>query len=297
MKKIYSAAMTPLTEDNKIDKTSLKRMVARNIRHRIDGFFVLGTMGEWSQFTKETKSEIVAATCEAIEGRAEILAGINGNSFLDIAENIKELSAFSIDAFVLMLPSTKLSSGNSLKLIKRICAESDKKFYFYHNPAITGHNLNADDIGEIMTIPNMIGIKNSSGCMKLRKELLMLRKEIDFQLFEGHEWAVDEALILGCDGIVVGQGSLSSNVLRQIADTVESGDFEKAMKIQHTFVEILLGVYGKDLSNIWIGQKYALEKLGLFENHKCLIQDESVLTEKRKSEIETCLEKYKEILD
>ena len=68
------------------------------------------------------------------------------------------------------------------------------------------------------------------------------------------------------------------------------------MSLQHDLIKVFWGVYGKDLSTVWLGQKYALEKLGIFSTHKTLIQDESALTEQRKKEIENCLEEYKAFL-
>jgi dihydrodipicolinate synthase/N-acetylneuraminate lyase len=48
MKKIYSANVTPLTENGEVDRESLARLLERNLAQGIDGFFFLGSMEEWA---------------------------------------------------------------------------------------------------------------------------------------------------------------------------------------------------------------------------------------------------------
>jgi len=297
MKKIYSAAMTPLTDAGDIDVKALERMLERNIRHGLDGFFFLGTMGEWTQFSDSAKTTLVSEGCRIINKRAEILAGISGTSINVSLKNMEKLSKYNVDAFVITIPPPAYSSINHVEFVHSIADHSDRSAYFYYLPGISGKNLNYSEFQEILSHPKIKGIKNSSGSMNTRKDLLILKREIDFNLFEGHEWAVDEALILGCDGALVGMASLASNVFKKIAKAVDARDYDKAMSIQHDLIKIFRGVFGKDLSTVWIGQKYALEKLGIFSNHKTFIQGECALTTQRIKEIDECLEKYKELLD
>lgn len=289
--------MTPLTEDGTIDVKSLERMLERNIRHGIDGFFFLGTMGEWTQFDDSQKDTLVSEACRIIGGRAEVLAGISATSLNGSKKNMDNLSKYDVSAYVITLPPPAYSSVNHLEFIKTLADRADRPVYFYYLPGVAGRSFTYGEFREILSHPMIKGIKNSSGAMNTRKELLMLKKEIDFNLFEGHEWAVDEALMTGCDGALVGMAPLGSNIFKSIASAVDKGDFGKAMELQHDLVKIFWGVYGKDLSTVWIGQKYALRKLGIFSTHRTFIQSESALTPQRIKEIDKCLEEYRHLLD
>ena len=46
MKKTISATVTPLMQDGSLDKAGLKKIYERNIRHGLDGIFILGRRGE-----------------------------------------------------------------------------------------------------------------------------------------------------------------------------------------------------------------------------------------------------------
>ena len=66
-------------------------------------------------------------------------------------------------------------------------------------------------------------------------------------LMEGQEWAVDEALIAGMDGMVCGMGALCSKTMVDIARAVDREDYKEAVRLQNVFIRIFHGVYGIDL--------------------------------------------------
>jgi 4-hydroxy-tetrahydrodipicolinate synthase len=231
-----------------------------------------------------------------LKGGAELLAGINASGLEPALKMMDAFSDIDFDSFVVVLPS-KPFFYEPLKFMEKVLDHSDRPLYYYHCPPRNGIDLSSRDIERLLGHPNLKGIKNSSGSMLLRKELLALKKKYDFILFEGHEWAIDESLMLGGDGALCGMASLASKPMIEISRAVKDGDLKRACDLQIELIEIFHGVYGKDLETITLGHKYAMEKLGVFSSHKTLIQEEDALTDKRKKEIEECLEKYKDFLD
>ena len=55
MKQIISASVTPFGEDGKLDLESAARLYELGLSHELDGFFILGSMGEWALLTEEEK--------------------------------------------------------------------------------------------------------------------------------------------------------------------------------------------------------------------------------------------------
>ena len=92
MKKIViSATVTPLLEDGSLDKAGLKKIFDRNIAHGVDGFFILGSMGEWGSFSDDFKEEFVSESCKIIGKRARLLVGINATSLPLSLENTRSI--------------------------------------------------------------------------------------------------------------------------------------------------------------------------------------------------------------
>ena len=135
--------------------------------------------------------------------------------------------------------------------------------------------------------------------MWLRRELLLLREEKGFNtlFFEGQEWAADEALYAGCDGMICGMGALCSKMMKKLAVCIDNKDYEGARLAQNNMIKVFHGVYGIDISNCWNGQKYALMKLGLISTPYTIAQEMSSLTDAARARVEKCLADFKDELD
>jgi len=298
MKKVFSATITPLHEDGTLDKKGLRNILERNIRHGIDGVFLLGSMGEWGSFDDGFKDELVRESIGIAGKKMELLVGINATSLPLSLKNMDRYSKYEFDSYVFMLPG-RTSSLDPVKSILKVLDAADRSVYYYHCPPNNNVNLSLNDFARIMAHPKLKGIKNSASNMWLRRELLCLKKEKGFNtlLLEGQEWAVDEALLVGCDGMLCGMGALASKVMVGIARAVDAGNVAEAVRLQNVFISVFHGVYGIDLANVWNGQKYALMKLGLIESPYTIAQEMDSLTDAAKKRIEDALKQLKEELD
>ena len=297
-KKAFSATVTPLFENGALDKAGLKNILERNIRHGLDGVFLFGSMGEWGSLSGRLKEEALEFVCGFLRHRMELLVGINATSLPLSLEIMDSYRKYDFDAYVFMLPG-KTSSRDPVKAVLSVLDAADRPVYLYHCPPNNGINLSVDQFGQLMRHPNLKGIKNSSSNMRLRRELLLMRAEMGFKtlFFEGQEWAVDEALIVGCDGMICGMGALCSKMMRKLADCADRGDIAGAVEMQNKMIRVFHGVYGRDIRNCWNGQKYALFKLGLIASPFTLAQEMDLLTDEAKNRIERCLEEFGTELD
>lgn len=297
-KKVISATVTPLNADGSLDRNGLKNIFERNVRHGIDGVFLFGSMGEWGSFSDAFKEEGVELASELLKGKADLLVGINATSLPLSLENMKRYQKYDFDSYVFMLPGAT-SDLDPVKSILTVLDAADRPVYYYHCPPNNGKELSLEQFAAVMAHPNLKGIKNSSSNMWLRREMLIMKKEREFKtlLMEGQEWAVDEALLAGNDGMVCGMAALTSKPMVELARAADRGDWSEAVRLQNLLIEIYHGVYGIDIGNCWNGQKYALMKLGLIATPYTLAQEMSSLTDEAKKRIEYCLAKYEKDLD
>ncbi len=290
MKKIFSASITPLTEDGEIDHPSLERLLEFDLERGVEGFFFLGSMGEWAVLDSRRKCDLLATASGIIAGRAEMIAGVASSGIAGVMENIDAFSKFGCDAFAVQLPGGWAKPKDPVKSMFAIAEASPKPVYLYYIPAANGITLTKEQFGDLFSHPNIAGVKNSSDSLRARKELCELRRTRDFRLFEGQEWVVDESLAAGCDGALVGMASLGAKLFRNIADAVDAGNLTLASQLQRTMLAIFDGVYGPDLSTVWSGQKYALKCLGIIASAKTLVPSEGqALGEKERERIRHCL--------
>ena len=297
-KQVFSASITPLTTDGALDKKGISNILERNIRHGIDGVFILGSMGEWSSFDSVFKEDFIKECASVIRNRIKLLVGINATSLSLSLKNMEQYSKYSFDSYVFMLPG-RTSRLNPVKSILNILDASDRSVYYYHCPPNNGITLSLDDFAAIMKHPRLMGIKNSASDMWLRRELICLREKLGTGtlLLEGQEWAVDEGMVVGYDGMICGIGALGSKIMVGIARTVDAGNIAEAIRLQNVLISLFHEIYGCDLANVWTGQKYALMKLGLIESSRTLVQEMDSLTDIVKRRIEKCLDQMRMELD
>ena len=297
-KKVISATVTPLMEDGKLDRNGLKNIFERNMRHGLDGVFLFGSMGEWGSFSSSFKEETVEYASELIGNKMELMVGINATSLPLSLELMKSYEKYDFGAYVYMPPAAT-SRLNPVKSVLKVLDTADRPVYLYHCPPNNNINFTLDEFELMMKHPNLKGIKNSSSNMWLRRELLLLRAEKGLKtlFFEGQEWAADEALIAGYDGMICGMGALCSKMMKKLASCVDKGDIAGAVAAQNDMIRVFHGVYGIDIKNCWNGQKYALVKLGLISTPFTIAQEMDNLTDDVKKRVENCLAEFKEELD
>ena len=297
-KKVVSATVTPLLEDGALDRQGLCNLIDRGARHKLDGMFLFGSMGEWGGLSDAVKQEGVELASGYVKNRFELLVGINATSLPLSLDLMKRYQKYDFSAYVFMPPG-KTSALDPVKSVLTVLDAADRPVYLYHCPPNNGINFSLKDFETMMRHPNLKGIKNSSSNMYLRRELLLLREDTGLKtlFFEGQEWAADEALTVGCDGMICGMGAVCSKMMRKLADCVDAGDTAGAVAMQNKMIRVFHGVYGPNIENCWNGQKYALVKMGLIATPYTTAQEMSSLTDAAKARIEKCLAEFKDDLD
>jgi dihydrodipicolinate synthase/N-acetylneuraminate lyase len=292
--------MTPLDHDGMLDVPSLERMFERNLRHGVSGFFLLGTMGEGLLLPSDRQAEVVEQSCRIIGDRAEILANISDFGLERTFANIERFRRHPVHAYVFQFPAKSIATVNDpVDYLLRVADRVDRPLYYYHIPSSNNCPLCPAQLRKVLSHPRLKGLKNSSNDLYLRRELLLLKRERpELLLFEGQEWSIDEAFMLGCDGALCGMVPLGSRPMVGIARAAEKGDWVEATRLQEMLIDIYHAVYGEDLSTIWIGQKYALFRLGIFSGfHTIVHRQAESLTDMVKKRIDACLEKYRTELE
>lgn len=297
-KKVISATITPLLEDGRLDRRGLCNLIDRGTRHKLDGMFLFGSMGEWGGLSDTTKEEGVELACEHASGKLELLIGINATSLPLSLELMKRYRKFDFSAYVFMPPG-KTSALDPLKSVLAVLDAADRPVYLYHCPPVNGVNFSLKQFETMMRHPNLKGIKNSSSNMYLRREMLLMREDAGLKtlFFEGQEWAADEALIAGYDGMICGMGAVCSKMMRELADCVDKGDIAGAVAAQNRMIRVFHGIYGPNIETCWNGQKYALVKLGLIATPFTFAQEMASLDDAAKARIEKCLAEFKTYID
>ena len=274
-------------------------MIERNIRHGLDGIFILGTMGEWGSFDDEFQFEYVKKVCEIAAGRLEILVGVLAPSLPVALKKMERYKHLQFQSYVFMPPGGRSSALDPLRSVLDFLDAADRPSCFYYCPANNNVVFSTPQMSAILSHPNLYALKDSSSNMQLRRELLLCKKELGASalLLEGQEWCGDEAMLLGYDGILCGMGALCSKLMVAMARAIDRNDFADAKRLQDIYIDICHGIYGRNMETSRVGQKYALTYMNIINSPLSLAHDMSCLTYAAKQRIEQCIDKNRSFLD
>lgn len=296
MKQIISAAVTPFTDADKLDLDSAAKVYEFGIEHAIDGFFILGTMGEWALVTPEEKVAVAEHACQVIGGRARVLVGVTDTGLPSILRNTERLRHLKHDAWVVVLPSGMAAPGDPVAYMHGLADACDRPLYLYYLPQMNRITLSIQQFRDILAHPGIAGVKNSAGHVRLRRDLLMLKQEVAFELYDGEEWGIDEALALGCDGAISGFGSTAAKLVKSIAASVDAGRLADAVGQQYRLIDIMHNVYG-DGAKYWsAGQKCALKYMGIIASDRSRVPSQQPLPEPHRERVRRCIDANRDYL-
>ncbi|NLC47644.1 MAG: dihydrodipicolinate synthase family protein, partial [Firmicutes bacterium] len=269
LKGIIPPMVTPLDRDKKVDEASTRRLVNFMLEAGVDGFFILGTMGEGLALSAAEKYRLVEIVLSEVRGKCPVIAGASDQAWEETVANVKQLERLGVDAVVVMQPPFfKLLSGEDIeKYFLAIAEATELPVVIYNHPSLTSNKIPLHNMQRLIANPRFAGVKDSSGDFDYLTSLLALRDGTrkEFSVLQGNEVALAPALLVGADGIVPGIGSLATRFVKQIYTAAEAGEKEQALNLQQKLNSLFDGIYGADVSDWLRGHKEALAYLGIID--------------------------------
>ncbi|MEN9910121.1 MAG: hypothetical protein RLZZ540_3280 [Bacteroidota bacterium] len=235
--KKYSGVVVPMVTPLRTDLSIDLDAVAVLVNHLIDGGchpFVLGTTGESSSISFESKVELVKKTVEAAKGKAMIYAGISGNCFQESLDQAKVYTDLGVDVLVAHVPYYyPLNQDHILNYFNQLASAVSLPLIVYNMPMTTNMSIDLETADALSKHPNIVGYKESErGEERMEKAISLWKDRTDFSYLLG--WAVKsyEGMLLGADGLVPSTGNLTPQLYSTIYESVWAGDNQSAQKAQ-----------------------------------------------------------------
>lgn len=291
--------VTPLTDDGRIDRRSLYRLIDHVIDDGADGIFVLGSTGEGTSFTAADRVTVIGVAADHLAGRGRLLAGVIAPSTAQTAELIGPAIAAGADAVVASAPFYVATHPSEVGRHFRRLAEltGEVPLVAYDIPPRVHSKLAAEIIIELAADGVLAAIKDSSGDLAGIRRLLAGREQAGvpgFSILTGAEPTADLAVALGVDGIIPGLGNLAVAPFVTILDAARGGDVKAAAEAQRQVLD-LMPIFGvgdrsriSDSSATTGGIKTALRLMGVIDS-AALAQPLTPLDETERSSIRDLL--------
>jgi 4-hydroxy-tetrahydrodipicolinate synthase len=258
---IIPAMVTPLRPDGGVNEPVLRRFIDYLIDGGSHGLFVVGTTGEFYGLSPEEKRDLFAIAVDQTKGRVPVYAGTGAITTREAVLLTRYAEEARVDAVSVLTP---MFIGPSQKELANhyasIAASTGLPVLLYNNPPKTGVNLTAPTVQKLADIPNIVGIKDSSGDFTLAAEYIRLTRGKEFHVLMGRDTLIYAGLCHGATGSIAACANVAPRLVADIYDKFIAGDCKGALEAQFTLAPLRIAF---NLGTFPAVIKESLELLGI----------------------------------
>jgi len=251
---------TPMQANEDLDLPRLCWFIDELIAAGVHGIFVLGTNSEFYALDEREKQEVIATAVAHVRKRVPVYAGTGAETTREVVRLTKMAEREGVDGVSVITPYFVSPSQQEIcNHFRRIAENTSLPVLLYNNPATCGGvKFEIDSVARLAEIPNIVGIKDSSGDLQNTVEFIRVVPE-RFAVMMGRDTLIYSALIMGAKGAVPATGNIAPHLLVEIYEAFQRGDHAAAKAAQLKLNPVRLSL---TLGTAPGGVKAALAMLG-----------------------------------
>ncbi len=257
---ILPALVTPFSKDGKqLNEEALRSLVNHCIKLGVSGIVPCGTTGEFVNLSTEERKKVIDIIVDEVNGRVKVVAGTGASGTEQALEMTRYAKDAGVDAALIVTPFyLKPTNRGMYEHFETIASQIELPIVLYNIPQVTGVQLPWQMVEDLAQIPNIVGLKDSSG--QLSYILAILEKVRDkINVMCGHDEVVVAALAAGCSGAVLASANFMPDAWVKIYQAIEDGNLKKARETQYK-VQKIARIIAKSGP---VGTKEALNMMGM----------------------------------
>lgn len=241
-KGIIPAMVTPLTEEGGINEKALRRLIDYLLEGGVHGVFAAGNAGEFYGLDRAQYRQVLEVTMDQTAGRVPVYAGANGVCTKDAIANAEIAQEVGVDALTVLTPFLIGISQQELYTHFRAVADStDLPVLMYNNRPKTGIHIEPKTVRRLAEVPNIIGVKDSTGDLTTAGEYIRLTQGLDFSVMLGRDTLIYGGLCYGAKGAVASCANVAPKLCVDIYRHFVAGDHEAALRAQYRLAPLRIG--------------------------------------------------------
>jgi 4-hydroxy-tetrahydrodipicolinate synthase len=257
---VNPALVTPFTDDGRsVDEERLRNLINYLIDLGVTGLVPCGTTGEFQNLSEQERRRVIEISVDEANGRVPVIAGTGSSATNLTIEQTRHAKDVGADAAIVVTPYYHKPASRGLYEHFRLVAEAvDIPIVVYNIPQATGVSLPWQVVEDLVEIPNIAGLKDSSG--ELRFIMAVLEKVGErLPVVCGHDEVALPALAAGCSGLILASANVFPDVQLKVYKAVREGRLEEARRIQLT-IQKMSRIMAKSAA---VGVKVALNMMGI----------------------------------
>ncbi|EIV2083292.1 TPA: N-acetylneuraminate lyase [Klebsiella aerogenes] len=230
---VMPALLTPFDAQQNIDRASLRRLVRFNIKQGVDGVYVGGSTGEAFVQSLSEREEVLEIVAEEAKGKITLIAHVGCVSTAESQQLAAAAKRYGFDAVSAVTPFYyPFSFEEHCDHYRAIIDSADGiPMVVYNIPALSGVKLTLEQINQLVTLPGVGALKQTSGDLYQMEQIRRAHPEL--VLYNGYDEIFASGLLAGADGGIGSTYNIMAWRYLGIVQALKEGDTAKAQQLQH----------------------------------------------------------------
>lgn len=237
---IYPVVPTTLSDDGQIDHKGLKHLIEYYVTSGCHGLLVMGSGGEFPYITLEERRAIIVSAAEANAGRVPLVSGCGFFSLSETLAFFRACEGLPLDGLLVALPTYyPLKFDDVFAYYKEIARRAPCPILYYHFPQMTGLFFTPEQLGRILRIDGIAGMKVSCFCLKEMRQILEQVPAERFSLFAGVGFLLRHTIDMGGQGVIDPIASFAPHLVVEAYEACRNGDAQRSNVLQEKILDMI----------------------------------------------------------
>ncbi|RCW48905.1 4-hydroxy-tetrahydrodipicolinate synthase [Paenibacillus prosopidis] len=253
--------VTPVDAEECVEEQGLRNVIEHVIAGGVHGILSLGSNGEFYGLDHEQQERAVSITIDQIAGRVPLYMGIGAITTKECVKLAKMGERLGVQAITILPPMFLTPSEEELyRHFETIAGSTSLPVLLYNNPDRVGNNISANLIERLADIPNIVGVKDSSGDLTLTAEYIRRTRHKGFRVMAGRDVMILGSLVYGAVGCVASTANIVPSLVVEIYDKYVAGDLPGALEAQFKLAPLRIAF---NLASFPVITKEAMNLIGV----------------------------------
>ena len=229
IKGVIPPIITPTDAQECVNESVQREIVDHVIKGGVHGILALGSNGEFFGLTREEQERAATIIIDQAAGRVPVYFGIADITTRECVRWAKKAEAMKADAISVLHPMFIGPNDEEMyQHFKTIAEATSLPVLLYNNPDRMRCGISASLLERLSDVPNIVGVKESSGDMTLTAEFIRRTRGKDFKVIAGRDVLILSTLVYGGVGTVASSANIVPELVVEIYNKYLAGDLAES---------------------------------------------------------------------
>lgn len=205
---ILCPTATPFDAQGQVDLKAYDRLLGSLLAAGVHTLIPGGTTGEYYAQTTQERASVIKAAADRAKGKARLIAGTNSARPAETIELSLYAKSLGYEGVMLAAPFYSLpTTGELIGHFRAVAKAIKMPILLYNFPARTGVDMNAEFLDAMRDVPEVKGIKESSGSMARFLDHILNRQDA-LEIVSGADDQALDHFVWGAKGWVAGAANI-----------------------------------------------------------------------------------------